>query len=39
VGFTDMSRYGLNESLRSWASCGLPDKEFRYLRQLFPLIA
>jgi hypothetical protein len=32
VGFTDMSRIARNGSLRSGASCGLPDKEFRYLR-------
>ena len=32
VGFTDMSRFARNGSLRSGASCGLPDKEFRYLR-------
>jgi hypothetical protein len=32
VGFTDMSRIARNGSLHSGASCGLPDKEFRYLR-------
>jgi hypothetical protein len=32
-GFTDMSRFLLAGSLPRGASCSLPDKEFRYLRQ------